>query len=360
MVTESINDITNQISEIACTTGDIRLMEVCGTHTMSIFRNGLKSLLPSSIKLISGPGCPVCVTSQNYIDAALDLASKPDVTICTYGDMIKVPGRETSLEQLRAEGADIAVVYSSHDAVRLARENPEKKVVFLAVGFETTAPATAISVIEAGKMNLKNFFILSGHKLVIPALEALLTGEDIPIDGFICPGHVSVIIGEQAYRPIAGKYSKPCAITGFEPYQILKGILDLLQQISRQESRVSNVYGVAVRKEGNPVARKLMSDVMIVADTTWRAIGVIPNSGLELNDSYRSFDAIEHFEIEIGEDYEPPGCKCGEMIQGKMDPVECPLFGNNCTPVSPVGPCMVSSEGTCAAWHKYGGISLSN
>lgn len=329
-------------------------MEVCGTHTVALFRSGVKSLLPPPLRLVSGPGCPVCVTSQGYIDAACEVAQRPGVTVCTYGDMIRVPGQAGSLEQQRARGAEVAVVYSARDAVKLAARQPDREVIFLAVGFETTAPATAAAVIEAESQKLSNFSILPGHKLVIPALSALLSAGDVPIDGFLLPGHVSVVIGVQAYRPIVETFHKACAVTGFEPEQMLRGIVCLLEQIAANEPRLDNAYNAVVRDEGNPIARQWIEQVFEPADTIWRAMGVIPCSGLDLRERYRSFDALAKFGLTIESDYDPPGCKCGEVIQGKLEPSACTLFGTKCTPAHPIGPCMVSSEGTCAAWYKYG------
>jgi len=341
--------ITRECEGLEC----LRLMEVCGTHTVNLFRSGVKSLMPEKVRLISGPGCPVCVTSQGYLEAACEVAARPGVTICTYGDMVRVPGATGSLAERRAEGAKVAVVYSARDALRLARKQPERKFVFLAVGFETTAPATAAVVVEAEEKDVGNFFVLCGHKLVIPAMRALLTGGEVPIDGFLCPGHVSVVIGARAYRPIAEGFGKPCVVAGFEPRQMLEGILHLARQAARGESRVENVYGVAVTDEGNVMARRWMDKVFSPAPSVWRAIGTLPESGLELRPAYRRFDALEHFGVSEGDDVSPPGCRCGDVIQGKVSPPECGLFGKACTPVRPVGPCMVSSEGTCAAWYKY-------
>lgn len=343
-----------RIGELSRQTGPVQIMEVCGTHTVSLFRSGVKSLMPPAIRLVSGPGCPVCVTSQGYIDAACEAASRPDVTICTYGDMVRVPGRLGSLEVLRGRGADVTVVYSVRDAVRYAAEHPDRQVIFLAVGFETTAPATAAAVIEAHQRNLPNFTILSGHKLVMPALTALLSAGDVPINGFLLPGHVSVIIGVRVYEPVASDFHKPCVVAGFEASQMLEGIVHLLAQIAAGQCRVENVYAVAVRSEGNPTAVKTIEEVFEPADTIWRALGVIPKSGLALRDKYRRYDAFERFGLVVGPDYDPPGCKCGQVIQGKLQPTDCSLFGTPCTPARPVGPCMVSSEGTCAAWYKYG------
>lgn len=332
----------------------VQLMEICGTHTVALFRTGVKSLLPDTLRMVSGPGCPVCVTSQGYIDAACDAASRPDVTIATYGDMVRVPGREGSLEDRRAGGARVIVIYSARDAVRYAAEHPGEKVVFLSVGFETTAPASAAAVLEAEARGLSNFFVFPGHKLVIPAMEALLSGGDIPLNGFLCPGHVSVIIGADAYRPISEKYHKPCVVAGFEANEMLRGVLCILRQLVAGRAEVENTYGVAVTPQGNVYARQCLDKVFQPAATVWRAIGSIPLSGLELREPYRRFDAVEQLGIRVGDDYDMPGCRCGEVIQGLADPTDCGLFGTACTPMDPIGPCMVSSEGTCAAWFKYG------
>jgi hydrogenase expression/formation protein HypD len=332
----------------------LRIMEICGTHTVSLFRTGIKSLLPESLKMISGPGCPVCVTSQGYINAACELASRPEVTICTYGDMVRVPGRTGSLEHQRAAGADIMVVYSARDAVRYAEQHPDRQTVFLAVGFETTAPTTAAAILEADQKRLQNFSVLTGHKLVIPAMLALLAAGDVPIDGFMCPGHVSIVIGANAYQPIVEANRKPCVVTGFEPENMLLGIAHVAEQVQRGEARVENIYGVAVTQDGNRIAQELMDRTFEPGDTVWRAMGTIPASGLVLREQYRRYDALTRFGLSLGTDYDPPGCRCGEVIQGKLDPIECTLFGTACTPTYPIGPCMVSSEGTCAAWHKYG------
>lgn len=332
----------------------LQVMEICGTHTVSLFRTGVKSLLPKMLKMVSGPGCPVCVTSQGYIDAACELAGRPDVTICTYGDMVRVPGRTGSLEHRRAEGANVVVVYSARDAVRYAQEHPDRQVVFLAVGFETTAPATAAAVMEADALGLNNFTVLLGHKLVIPAMAALLAAGDVPIDGFLCPGHVSIIIGAKAYQPIVDVHRRPCVVAGFEPENMLTGILHIVEQIRRGEARLENVYPVAVTHEGNAIAQQWLERIFEPGETVWRAMGTIAESGLILREPYRRYDALARFGLSVGPDYDPPGCRCGEVIQGKLEPTECSLFGTTCTPLQPVGPCMVSSEGTCAAWYKYG------
>ncbi len=346
--------LVKHIHDTCATLETVRIMEVCGTHTVSLFRSGVRSMMPENLHLISGPGCPVCVTSQGYIDAACDLADRPDVTICTYGDMVRVPGRTGSLQDRRADGADVVVVYSARDALQYARNHADRQVVFLAVGFETTTPPTAAVVTEARRDGLTNFSVFASHKLVIPAISALLSAGDTAIDGFLCPGHVSVIIGAAAYRPIAEQYGKPCVVAGFEPRQMLEGIVGVVEQVEAGRAEVQNVYPVAVSEAGNAAARAMVDAVFVPADAEWRAIGTIPDSGLRLRDQFAGFDAAARFELTIPPDYQPPGCLCGQVIQGKACPAECDLFGKVCTPIKPIGPCMVSSEGTCAAWYKYG------
>lgn len=349
-----------EIADLVAARGrSVTLMEVCGTHTVSLFRTGARSLLPRSLRLLSGPGCPVCVTSQGYLDAACTLARRPEVILATYGDMLRVPGSEGSLERLRGEGARVAVVYSARDALRLARERPAAEVVFLAVGFETTAPATAAVLLAAAAEGCENFSILAGHKLVIPAMSALLEGGEVPVDGFLCPGHVSVVIGADAFRPIAERYGKPCAVAGFELEGMLSAIRALLAQLAAGEARVDNAYGAAVSAAGNPLAWEMVGKVFEPADDAWRAMGTIPASGLALRAPYRRFDARERFGVAFGPDVQPPGCLCGEVIQGKVSPPDCALFGTGCTPLAPVGPCMVSSEGSCAAWYRYGRLGAT-
>ena len=349
-----IAELVEAIAETCEPGRRLQFMEVCGTHTVSLFRSGVRSLLPAAMRLVSGPGCPVCVTSQGYVDTACELAGTEGVTICTYGDMVRVPGQRGSLEQCRATGAEVVVVYSARDALFLAQRRPDRQVVFLAVGFETTAPATAATVLEARQAGVGNFSVLAGHKLVIPAMESLLSAGDIPIDGFLCPGHVSVVIGADAYLPIAEGHGKPCVVAGFEAANMLEAILRLARQVSRGEARVENVYGVAVTPGGNPAAVALVERVFVPAATAWRAMGVLPDSGLDLREEFQSYDAVERFGVEIGPDVAPPGCRCGDVIQGRLNPPACPLFGTGCTPVRPVGPCMVSGEGSCAAWYRYG------
>lgn len=351
--------LIDEICSLAADLEKIRIMEVCGTHTVSLFRSGIRTVLPANLRLVSGPGCPVCVTSQGYIDSAIEAAQRPDVTVCTYGDMLRVPGRQGSLEQQRAGGARVIVCYSIRDGIAYAATHPEEQVIFLAVGFETTAPATALAVLEADTRGLDNFTVLNGHKTVLPALEFLLRGGDIPIDGFLLPGHVSVITGSHAFEEVAERYGKACVVTGFEPVQMLRGILSLVRQIAANEPRVDNVYSVAVTREGNRVALDRLEEVFEPADVVWRAIGRIAMSGYALRPALRKFDAEKRFGLAVDEDYELPGCRCGEVIQGRIDPPECSLFGRACTREHPVGPCMVSSEGTCAAWHRYALVERS-
>jgi hydrogenase expression/formation protein HypD len=354
-VNAAIQSMRRELNELcAHLSRTVRIMEVCGTHTVSIFRSGIRSLLPENLRLVSGPGCPVCVTAQRHIDAAIELAHRPNVILATYGDMVRVPGRQGSLEALRAAGARIHVINSAQTALQLARENAGSSVVFLAVGFETTAPATAATVLQADCDGVGNFSVLCVHKQIVPAMLALLAAGDVPLDGFLCPGHVSVIIGAEAYRPIVETHARPCIVAGFEPGLIMAALVRVVRQVAEGRADVENAYAAVVSERGNAVALDLMQRVFTCADTPWRALGVIPQSGLELAPAYRRFDALERFGVSLGMDEEHPGCRCGEVIQGRLEPNECPLFGETCTPVAPVGPCMVSSEGTCAAWYKYG------
>ncbi|HUV51151.1 MAG TPA: hydrogenase formation protein HypD [Anaerolineae bacterium] len=343
--------IINRIKKIS--QRKIRLMEVCGTHTMSIFRNGIRALLPDSISLLSGPGCPVCVTDQKEIDAFIGLARADDVIIATFGDLIRVPGTDSSLQKELANGRDIRVVYSTFDSLEIARKNPDKKVVFLGVGFETTAPTIAATIISAKEANLDNFFVFSAHKIVPPALDALMQTKGVKIDGFILPGHVSVIIGTKAYLPFFEKHKMPCVIAGFEPSDILQSISILVEQIESNTPELINGYPRAVTFDGNKKAQKIMEDVFETVDVKWRGIGVIPKSGLKIRKRFSSFDAAEMIEFSAPESKDPKACACGEILTGLKLPPECPLYKKVCTPMDPVGPCMVSSEGTCAAYYRY-------
>lgn len=331
----------------------VRLMEVCGTHTMAIFRSGIRALLPETITLLSGPGCPVCVTSQREIDACIKLAGIKDVIVATFGDLLRVPGSDSSLQEERAEGKEIRIVYSAFDALDLAESNPQKEVVFLGVGFETTAPTVAASIVEAEKRRLENFSVLSAHKLVPPALSALMSADKVKIDGFICPGHVSVIIGAKAYLPVVEKYHTPCVVSGFEPVDILQAIYVLVRQIEAGDEKLENQYRRAVTFDGNEKARQIMYRVFEPVDAAWRGIGTIPQSGLKIRMEFDSFNAEKNFDLSVPDSREPKGCACGEILLGMITPPECPLYKKACTPSHPVGPCMVSTEGTCAAYYKY-------
>ena len=350
---DRIADARGQIEAACQRVGrPIHIMEVCGTHTVAIFRSGIRSVLPRQVRLLSGPGCPVCVTDQGYIDTALDLADRGDCLIATYGDMIRVPGRNGSLES-RASGGNVRVVLSADDALRLARDHPDKTVVFLAVGFETTAPATAVVIKEAAEQRIENFCVLCAHKLVVPAMKALLAGKNDKIDGFLCPGHVSVIIGSNAFLPVVDRFHRPCVVTGFETVQIMEALAEICRQLSEGRAELRSLYRAVVTAEGNPVAQQMMAACFEVADGTWRGIGKIEASALRLKAEYGRFDAMQRFGFSEVPSQPKSGCRCGEVLCGLIEPPQCGLFGKACLPQSPVGPCMVSSEGACAAWFKY-------
>ncbi|MFH1594662.1 MAG: hydrogenase formation protein HypD [Candidatus Omnitrophota bacterium] len=333
----------------------IKLMEVCGTHTMAIARAGIKKVLPKGIKLVSGPGCPVCVTDQTNIDYAIEVSRIKDVIMATFGDMLRVPGSQGSLDDIRREGYDVRVVYSCIDALKIAKVNPGHRVVFMGVGFETTAPTVAASVLEAERKGISNFFVLSNFKLVFPALEIISSSKRVQIDGFICPGHVSVITGSKPYEKIANKYKRPCVIMGFEPSEILSGISRLVKQVRNGEHKVEIDYKRAVKRSGNVTARNVLNSVFEADDAEWRGIGQIKKSGLSIRREYKKFDGKREFNLIVPRAPKPRGCICGDVLQGIYSPQDCKLFKRFCTPQRPVGPCMVSSEGTCAAYFKYGG-----
>ncbi len=331
----------------------VTLMEVCGTHTMSIARAGLRSVLPEGLRLVSGPGCPVCVTATGYVDTAIELARRPEVILATFGDMMRVPGSAGSLEEAKARGADVRVVYSPMRSLEMAAAEPLRTVVFLGVGFETTAPATAALIKYADACKAKNFAVLSAHKLIPPALEALAASPDLAIDGFILPGHVSVVLGLAPYRFLAEKFGRPCVVTGFEPTDVLEATRMLLGQIAEGRAEVENEYTRVVRPDGNPDARAAVDEVFETADASWRGFGVIPASGLALRERFAAFDAEKQFGVKVPSDEPRTGCRCGDVLRGKIRPPECPLFADPCTPANPIGPCMVSSEGACAASYRY-------
>ncbi|NQU41137.1 MAG: hydrogenase formation protein HypD [Lentisphaerae bacterium] len=328
------------------------IMEVCGSHTMAIARYGIRDILPSQIKLISGPGCPVCVTDAGYIDTAIELARR-GVTIVTFGDMLNVPGSDTSLAAVRSEGHSIEICYSPLRALELAREFPEREIVFLAIGFETTvAPALAV-IDQAIAAGVENLSLLVAFKLVPPALAALMTDPDLQIDAFLCPAHVSAIIGADAYQPFTGSEGVPCVIAGFEPLDILLGLKGILTQLGSGIAEVDNQYSRVVTDAGNRRAQALMETYLEPADVSWRGIGVIPASGLALKAEWSRYDAEQRHNVRVEVGKMDPACRCGDVIKGIASPFDCPMFGNVCTPSSPFGPCMVSSEGSCAAYYKY-------
>jgi len=334
--------------------GQMTLMEVCGTHTMAIYQHGIRALLPEQIRLISGPGCPVCVTPVGYVDHAVALARRPDTIIATFGDMVRVPGSSSSLLREQADGATIKIVYSPLDAVALAEKNPEKNVVFLGVGFETTTPTVAAAIVTAQSKDLQNFFVLASHKTMPGPMAALAGDPELQVDGYLCPAHVSAIIGANAYQPLVEQFKVPCVVTGFEPLDVLQGVLMLARQVVSGEARVETQYRRVVKAAGNPRARALIEQVFEPCDARWRGIGDIPQSGLKIRAKFAAFDATTALPIEVEEPREHAGCQCGEILKGKVSPRDCKLFRSVCTPEDPVGACMVSSEGTCAAEYKYG------
>lgn len=352
--TELSKKILSEIKEVSLSLGDITIMEFCGTHTHSIFRFGIRDLLPKNVTMLSGPGCPVCVTDNRDIDYSLALAEIPDTIIATFGDMIKVPGSSKSLQDIKAEGRDVRVVYSCMSALEIAEQNPKKQVIFLGVGFETTAPTVAGAIIEAERRGIDNFLVYSMHKLTPPAMRAILELGEVKLDGILGPGHVSTVIGSEAWRFLPDDYGIPIAIAGFDTIDILLGIKALLEMIRDKKPRVVNTYLRAVKPDGNKLAQDMMYEVFEVADSYWRGLGKLPESGLRIKKRYEDFDASKQFPISISEVEEHRLCRCGEVIRGVISPLECPLFGDVCTPSNPIGPCMVSSEGTCSAYYLYG------
>lgn len=330
----------------------IRIMEVCGSHTMAIFRHGLRTLLPKDLTLVSGPGCPVCVTSPGQIDSFIELAAMPDVILTTFGDLYRVPGSEGSLTQAAAQGAAVKIVYSPMEALKLARKQTDKMVVFAGIGFETTTPTVAATIMTAAREEINNFTVLSAHKLMPPALKALFH-EDLAVDGLLCPGHVSAIIGIGPYEILTDEFHLPCVVAGFEAVDILQALFMLVRQSEEGRAVVENAYSRVVKAEGNPQALKIMDQVFSPEDCQWRGLGRIPASGLGIRPQYDKFNAAVRLGIKIRDAAEPPGCLCGEVIKGRISPSHCPLFARQCTPMRPVGPCMVSSEGTCAAFYKF-------
>ena len=333
----------------------VNFMEFCGGHTVTIARYGIESLLPPTVRLLSGPGCPVCVTPMDQIDWMIALAGLPEVTVATYGDMLRVPGSRTSLAGERGRGADVRIVYSSYDAIELARENPKRQVVFFGIGFETTAPATAAAVLKARELGLENFSVVSAHKTTPGIIIALLDTDELKLDGLICPGHVSVITGTAPYAYAAG-HGVPCVISGFEPLDVLQSVLMLVEQAERGIAQVEIQYRRGVRPNGNEKARQLLDEVFQPADSNWRGMGVVKGTGLKLKPVFSRWDAFTRFKLELPETVEPAGCICGHVLRGAASPSDCALFGSRCTPAEPVGACMVSSEGACQAHYRFRGI----
>ncbi|TAN44266.1 MAG: hydrogenase formation protein HypD [Nitrospirae bacterium] len=331
----------------------LNFMEVCGTHTVAIFKHGLRGLLPEGLKLLSGPGCPVCVTSIKDIDKAIAFAEAKDSIMTTFGDMMRVPGGKKTLGEAKAEGADIRIVYSPLDSLKIAKENKDKNVVFFAAGFETTAPLAAGTISEAERQGIRNFYVFSVHKLVPPALDVLLQSDDVRIDGFILPGHVSTIIGSKPYGFIPERYRIPCVVTGFDAQHIVEGIAMLLKQIVEGRAVVEIQYKSVVNPDGNAKAVSFIEEYFEPSDSYWRGIGMMPASGLKLKEKWRHRDAEIFFDIAVAECSEPKGCQCGLVLRGVKMPNECPMFGKACTPDRPIGACMVSTEGSCAAYYKY-------
>lgn len=329
------------------------LMEVCGGQTHAIVKFGLDELLPPSLTLIHGPGCPVCVTPLELIDKALEIAARPGVIFCSFGDMLRVPGSTTDLLSAKAAGADVRMLYSPMDAVKLAEQNPKREVVFFGVGFETTAPATAMAIYQAARKQLANFSVLVSHVLVPPAIEAILNAPDCRVQGFLAAGHVCAVMGYEEYLPIAGKYRVPIVVTGFEPLDILQGVLMCVEQLEQGRAEVQNQYSRAVQSQGNRPAQQLIREVFQVVPRKWRGVGQIPHSGLGLREQYKGFDAEHKFGVANRAIEEPSECLSGLVLQGKIKPTECPAFGTRCTPEHPLGATMVSSEGACAAYYRY-------
>jgi hydrogenase expression/formation protein HypD len=340
------------------TTRPWTLMEICGGQTHSIVKYGVDELLPKEITLVHGPGCPVCVTPLEKIDKALRIAQRPEVIFCSFGDMLRVPGSEGDLFSVKAKGGDIRILYSPVDALQIAKENPEKEVVFFAVGFETTAPAHAMAVFKAKQEGVKNFSVLVSHVLVPPAMEAILGSPECRVQGFLAAGHVCTVMGYTEYEPIATKYKVPIVVTGFEPIDILQGVLMCVTQLEQGRTEVENQYKRSVRRDGNAEAQKLIREVFAVSQRKWRGIGEIPNSGLSVSENYAEFDAELKFGLADYDAPESPDCISGLVMQGRAKPAECPAFGTKCTPEKPLGAPMVSNEGACAAYYRYRLVDL--
>lgn len=348
---ELASRLTRRIAKLSTRT--IRVMEFCGGHTHAVMRYGIRDLLPQTVEMRSGPGCPVCVTSATDLDYIITLGQTPGTIITTFGDMVRVPGSHWSLQQAKARGTDVRIVYSTLDALQIARMNPDRAVVFVGIGFETTAPTVAAAIQKAEREDIENFHVLSLLKLTPPVIRALLESGEVRLDGIIGPGHVSTIIGAQPYSFIPEEYHVGCVISGFEPLDILLSIDRLVEQIASGQPAVEIAYPRSVRLEGNPRALELMDEVFATTAASWRGIGTVPKSGLQIRSAFARFDAREVFDLSVPPATEPHGCRCGDVIRGAALPTDCTLFGMVCTPEHPVGPCMVSSEGACAAYHQY-------
>jgi hydrogenase expression/formation protein HypD len=344
-----------QIEELVDPGRRYKLMEVCGGHTHAIYKHGVEDLLPDAIELVHGPGCPVCVIPMGRQDDAIAIAERPEVIFTTFGDMLRVPSSSGSLLDAKARGADVRMVYSPLDALKLARENPERDVVFFAIGFETTTPSTALTLQRARAEGIHNFFVFCNHVTIIPAIRAILDSPDLRLDGFIGPGHVSTVIGIRPYRFIARDYGRPVVVSGFEPLDVLQGVYMILRQLREQRSEVENQYRRVVRDGGNPLALRAIAETMELRTTfEWRGLGFISQSALKLRPEFEAFDAERRYELPGVRVADPKACQCGEVLKGVIKPWECKVFGTACTPDHPIGTCMVSSEGACAAYYNYG------
>ncbi len=348
---EIVETLLDELHRI--TTQPWTLMEICGGQTHSLVRNGILDLLPKRINMVHGPGCPVCVTSMHIIDEAIYLSQQPNIILCSYGDMLRVPGSKKSLLQSKAEGADIRILYSPLEAVQLAIKHPQKEIIFFAVGFETTAPANALSVIQAHQLKVKNYSILTAHVLVPPAMEAILSDIENKIDAFLAAGHVCTIMGLDEYFPIAQKHQCPIIVTGFEPVDLLQGILLAVRQLENNECKVENQYSRYVHTQGNPEAKGFLREVFAISDRDWRGIGTIPSSGFEVKELYRDYNARYKFNLHLPMETDNTECISGAIMKGLKKPVQCPHFGKQCKPHHPLGAPMVSSEGACAAYYQY-------
>lgn len=346
--------LIEKINQLAEGKKNLRFMEVCGTHTVSIFRAGIRKILPPNVELVSGPGCPVCVTNDDFIDKAIAYSKISNVIIATFGDMLKVPGSTSNLAEESASGADVRVIYSPLDCLKIAEENPDKKIIFLAVGFETTAPTAAATILAAKNAGLKNLFFLSAQKLVPPALKMLLADSQVKVDGFLLPGHVAVVTGTKIFEFL----KIPAVVAGFEPEEILLAVINLLRQIDEGRAEVSNEYKSVVKPDGNISAQNILSQVYETVDADWRGLGKIPKSGLKVRQEFANFDIEKILPLEVKPVKKNTACRCGEVLRGVCKPTDCKLFGKACQPLHAVGPCMISVEGVCAAWYKYGGFKF--